>query len=69
MSSISVPLDQVACPSARARADHSALLAADQCAANATYDAADDSPAPPAMMTCFMPALHAKARAGQHTEQ
>jgi hypothetical protein len=69
VSSISVPLDQIACASASAGPDHSALLAAKQCAADAAYDAAHNSPAPPAMMTCSMPPLHAEAGAGQNTEQ
>jgi hypothetical protein len=69
MPSISVSLDQIACPGPSAGPDHSALLAAEQRAADAAHDAADDSPAPPAVMTCPMPALHAEAGAGQDAEQ
>jgi hypothetical protein len=68
VSSIPVSLDQVACSRASASADHSALLAAEQCAADPARDATDDSSSPSAMMTCSMPPLHAEAGAYECAE-
>jgi hypothetical protein len=60
--SIPVPLNKVARPRARARADRRALLAADQSAADPARDAADNSPFGSAVMMPSIPPLNGEPR-------
>jgi hypothetical protein len=64
MSSVSMPLDQIACSRSGSRSNQRALLASDQRAAASPYETADDSAFGPAVMwSAIYTALSGKASA------
>jgi hypothetical protein len=67
--SISVPLNQVACPCARACADCGTFFAANQRSACRSRDATHNSPFGSTMMMTSVPPLNGEASAGECPEE